>query len=69
VNDVMLGNTKALPLYVWLVSLQQLTSRVCHANQDTQRLTEHILVNVIAEHPHQARQSLHPEHKSCNTHA
>ena len=51
--NVMQDLGKHLPLYVWLVALPQLTSRVCHAHAETQRITQHILTRVTAAFPHQ----------------
>ncbi len=49
----MQGAAKALPLYVWLVALPQLASRVCHAHTETQKMTQHILTRVTGDFPHQ----------------
>lgn len=51
--NVMQEFGKSLPLYVWLVALPQLTSRVCHPHAETQRITQHILTRVTAAFPHQ----------------
>lgn len=54
VINVMQGFSKALPLYVWLVALPQLISRICHPHLETQRITQHILTRVTSTYPHQA---------------
>ena len=48
--------SKRLPMYVWLVALSQLTSRICHPHVETQRITQHILTRVTAQFPHQVTQ-------------
>ena len=53
VYTVMHGLAKSLPMYVWLVALSQLTSRICHPHDETKLLTQHILTRVIAAFPHQ----------------
>ena len=53
VFPVMQGLVKSLPMYVWLVALSQLTSRICHPHEETKLLTQHILTRVIAAFPHQ----------------
>ena len=53
VYTVMTGLAKSLPMYVWLVALSQLTSRICHPHDDTKHLTQHILTRVIGAFPHQ----------------
>ena len=45
--------SKRLPMYVWLVALSQLTSRICHPHVETQRITQHILTRVTAQFPQQ----------------
>lgn len=47
---------KALPMYVWLIVLPQLTSRICHPNKLTQDLTHHLLTHITAAYPQQACQ-------------
>jgi hypothetical protein len=53
--NVMQGFAKGLPLYVWLLALPQLTSRVCHPHAETQKITQHILTRVTANFPHQVQ--------------
>lgn len=53
VYGVMQGLAKSLPMYVWLVVLSQLTSRICHPHEETKLLTQHILTRVMAAFPHQ----------------
>ncbi len=55
VINVMQDLSKRLPMYVWLVALSQLTSRICHPHVETQRITQHILTRVTAQFPHQVR--------------
>lgn len=55
VVNVMQGCSKTLPLYVWLVALPQLTSRICHPHVETQRITQHILTRVTATYPQQVQ--------------
>ena len=59
VSDTMRDALKTLPLYVWLVALPQLTSRICHQHEGTRKLTQHILTRVTQAFPHQAR-GAHP---------
>jgi hypothetical protein len=59
VLNVMQAFSKTLPLYVWLVALPQLTSRICHPHIETQRITQHILTRVTANYPHQVRSPAH----------
>lgn len=53
VINVMQGSSKTLPLYVWLVALPQLISRICHPHLETQRITQHILTRVTSSYPQQ----------------
>jgi hypothetical protein len=53
VINVMQGFSKTLPLYVWLVALPQLISRICHPHLETQRITQHILTRVTSAYPQQ----------------
>ena len=53
VQLVMQRVVKELPLYVWLVALPQLTSRICHPHQPTQDMTQHILTRLTASYPQQ----------------
>lgn len=53
VQTVMQRLVKDLPLYVWLVALPQLTSRICHPHQATQDMTQHILTRLTASYPQQ----------------
>ena len=39
VTNVMQDLSKRLPMYVWLMALSQLTSRICHPHMETQRIT------------------------------
>ena len=55
VINVMQDLSKRLPMYVWLVALSQLTSRICHPHVETQRITQHILTRVTAQFPHQVK--------------
>ena len=55
VTEIMRDALGTLPLYVWLVALPQLTSRICHPHAGTQKLTQHILTRVTQAFPHQAR--------------
>ena len=55
VVDIMREVLATLPLYVWLVALPQLTSRVCHPHAETQKFTQHVLTRVTQAFPHQAR--------------
>ena len=55
VQAVMQRLVKELPLYVWLVALPQLTSRICHPHQPTQDMTQHILTRLTASYPQQVR--------------
>ena len=50
---MMSGLIKALPLYVWLVALPQLTSRICHPHQETQGQIQHILTRLTCAYPQQ----------------
>ena len=58
VINVMQDLSKRLPMYVWLVALSQLTSRICHPHVETQRITQHILTRVTAQFPHQVSSTL-----------
>lgn len=53
VINIMSGNIKTLPLYVWLVALPQLISRICHPHLDTQKMIQHLLTRVTGAYPHQ----------------
>lgn len=64
VYTVMQGLSKSLPMYVWLVALSQLTSRICHPHEETKHLTQHILTRVIAAFPHQV--CLQKGFRSCS---
>lgn len=44
---------KDVPLYVWLVALPQLTSRICHPHHPTQDMTQHILTRLTGAYPQQ----------------
>ncbi|KAK9807336.1 hypothetical protein WJX73_002849 [Symbiochloris irregularis] len=65
--NVMQSLAKHLPMYVWLVALSQLTSRICHAHNETKLLTQHILTRVIAAFPHQALWAMAAVSKSNST--
>ncbi|KAK9842495.1 hypothetical protein WJX81_002719 [Elliptochloris bilobata] len=54
VQEIVCEAMRTLPLYVWLVALPQLTSRICHPHEPTQKLTQHILTRVTQAFPHQA---------------
>ncbi len=53
VINIMSSNTKTLPLYVWLVALPQLISRICHPHLDTQKMIQHLLTRVTGAYPQQ----------------
>ncbi|KAK9914842.1 hypothetical protein WJX75_001188 [Coccomyxa subellipsoidea] len=64
VINVMQGFSKTLPLYVWLVALPQLISRICHPHLETQRITQHILTRVTSAYPQQTLWALASVSKS-----
>ncbi|WIA34494.1 hypothetical protein OEZ86_012821 [Tetradesmus obliquus] len=54
VSGVMRGLLRNIPPYKWLLVLPQLTSRICHPQQDVQDFMQQLL-GAIADHfPHQA---------------
>lgn len=48
-----LAQPQALPMYVWLVALPQLCSRLTHPHPDTATLTRNIITRVFMEYPQQ----------------
>ncbi|BDA43155.1 Serine/threonine-protein kinase ATR at C-terminar half [Coccomyxa sp. Obi] len=64
VINIMSGNIKTLPLYVWLVALPQLISRICHPHLDTQKMIQHLLTRVTGAYPHQTLWALASVSKS-----
>lgn len=53
VHKTMTSLSRALPWYVWLVSLPQLCSRITHAHPETSNLTRNIIARVFMEYPQQ----------------
>lgn len=68
VNKTMAGLAKALPMYVWLVALPQLCSRLTHPHAECVKVTRNIITRVFMEYPQQVceifiREPLgHPAH-------
>ncbi len=55
VYGTMVGLAKALPMYVWLIALPQLCSRLTHPHPDTATLTRNIITRVFMAYPQQVR--------------
>jgi len=53
VNKTMAGLAKALPMYVWLVALPQLCSRLTHPHAECVKVTRNIITRVFMEYPQQ----------------
>lgn len=57
VHKTMAGLGKKLPMYVWLVSLPQLCSRLTHPHPETSNLTCNIITRVFMAYPQQVPHS------------
>ncbi len=55
VNKTMTGLARALPMYVWLVALPQLCSRLTHPHPDAANLTRNIITRVFMAYPQQVQ--------------
>lgn len=53
VNGIVSELRRTLPSYVFLVTLSQLTSRICHPNNQVARITRDIVQHVAEAYPNQ----------------